>query len=52
MLDASDGELESMAVLVPVNRVVENVIIYLTDPSKCDPRFTKIVQSSSAALPV
>lgn len=53
MLDTVDSDLESMAVVVPSNRIVESVIVYLVDSSKSDPRFVKLIQSqaSSSAVP-
>jgi hypothetical protein len=37
-----------MAILVPSNRVVENVMIYLASPDKCDPRVIQLIKSGLA----
>ena len=45
LLEANTKQLESMAVVMPANRIVENVLIYLMARDKCDPRFIKLVQN-------
>lgn len=44
MFDHEKLTLSSMAFAVPINRTVENVVTYLMDQSKCDPRFTQAIQ--------
>jgi hypothetical protein len=42
MIDVSgknEAEASSMAIVYPLNRLVENVVLYLLDPSKCDSKF-------------
>lgn len=51
MLEDGSKQVESMAVLVPSNRVVENVIIYMLSPAKCDPRVSQLIQSSQGLSP-
>jgi hypothetical protein len=48
MLDSNEKQIESMAILVPSNRVVENIIIYLASPDKCDPRVIQLIRAGSA----
>lgn len=43
MLD--EGKLDSMAVLIPINRTVESIMIYIIEPEKCDSRFVNIVRT-------
>lgn len=42
MLDAS--KFDTMCIVVPMSRHVEQVILYLLDPSQCDKRFAGIVR--------
>jgi hypothetical protein len=42
MVDESN--FESMYMVVPVNRFVEQTILYLLDPEKCEPKFAEAVR--------
>lgn len=45
MLDAS--KLESMVTVVPANRAVENVLLYVVDKNQCDPKFVALLRQTS-----
>jgi hypothetical protein len=47
MLDSKEKHIESMAILVPSNRIIENIFIYLASPDKCDPRVIQLIRSGS-----
>jgi hypothetical protein len=48
MIDASGGKqsFSTMCIAVPVNRYVEQVMLHLLDPGKCDKRFAQSVRGS------
>lgn len=46
MLSVASQNLDTMAVLTPVNRNVELVFQYLVDPKKVDQKFFKIVRET------
>lgn len=48
MIDTQAGVAESMAVIVPVNRLAEHVMVYLLAPNKCDPRFVQAIRGNTA----
>ena len=45
MLEPPTKSIESMAVAVPVNRTVENVLLHLLGSSLVDPRFTAALKN-------
>lgn len=47
MLTTKDSKVDSMAVLVPVNRNVELVLQYLLNPAKTDPKFVKLIREAA-----
>jgi hypothetical protein len=51
MVEVVKGEeildVESMAIIIPVNRLVEHVLMYLIAPSKCDQKFVLGVRGTS-----
>lgn len=47
-----DGNVDSLAFLVPTNRIVEHTMLYILNPSKCDPRFVHAVRSELGKPPV
>lgn len=47
MLDGNDPEIDSMAMITPMNRDIEHAIIYILDPNKADPRFVNMLLSKN-----
>lgn len=45
MLEASNGGVDTMVVIVPITRPVEHVILYVMDTEKCDERFVRAVKA-------
>jgi len=45
MLEPPNKGIESMAIAVPTNRTIENVLLYLVKSSFMDPRFTIILNN-------
>jgi hypothetical protein len=43
MLNTQNGNMETMIITIPSNRVVESVLLYILDPKKCDPKFIKLI---------
>lgn len=41
----SDKKLETMVHIVPMNRTIESVTLYILDRGKCNPRFIKSLNS-------
>lgn len=46
MLDHATGELDSQAYVSPINRTVEEVITFLLDRDKCNPKFVELLKKS------
>jgi len=51
MVNTASGTAESLAIVTPVNRLVEHVLMYIVQPSKCDPRFVALVRGEAAPPP-
>ena len=49
MVNTKTGTVDTLAIAVPINRLVEGVLTYLLSPSKCDPRFVQAVRGQQAA---
>jgi hypothetical protein len=45
------SEAETMAIVQPVNRLVENVTLYIVSPARCDPKFLHGVRGSAEPRP-
>jgi hypothetical protein len=45
MVDAS--KLESMITVIPANRAIENVLLYILDKNQCDPKFTALLKQTN-----
>jgi hypothetical protein len=45
MLDPSG--LDSMAVIVPINRTVEEVMSYVLNPKQCNPKFVALIKQQN-----
>jgi hypothetical protein len=45
MVDAS--KLESMVTVIPVNRAIENVLLYILDKDQCDPKFIALLRQTN-----
>jgi len=45
MVNTNDGTVDSLAIIIPVNRVVEASMLYILNPSKCDPKFVQAVRT-------
>lgn len=43
MLEHESSELQSMVLVVPMNRTVESFLIYLLDREQSDPRFLSLI---------
>ena len=46
MLSPIDKRLETLCLLIPANRVVEQVLVYLVRPAKVDARFVQLFRAS------
>lgn len=44
MLDHSTSELDSQVYVSPINRTVEEVITFLLDEEKCNPKFIELLR--------
>ncbi|HED38483.1 MAG TPA: hypothetical protein ENI76_09625 [Ignavibacteria bacterium] len=44
MLDHSTSELDSQVYLSPINRAVEEILTFLLDKEKCNPKFIEILK--------
>lgn len=44
MLDHSTGDLESLVYVSPANRTVEEVLTYMLDKDKCNPKFIEMLK--------
>ncbi len=44
MVNTETSGIDSMGILVPINRTIEGVLLYLLAPNKCDPRFVRLVR--------
>lgn len=42
MIDNS--KLESMVTVIPINRAVENVLLFITNKDQCDPKFVALLK--------
>lgn len=51
MVSTTTGEVESMGILVPINRTIESVLLFVIAPNKCDPRFIRLVRGDQGAPP-
>jgi hypothetical protein len=47
MLNTQNGKMETMIITIPANRIVENVLLYVLDIKKCDPKFIKLVRDGN-----
>jgi hypothetical protein len=47
LVDADAKKLETRVLIIPVNRYVEGVIVYMLHPSKCDPRFIQAIRGTA-----
>lgn len=48
MINTQNSEMETMIITIPSNRMVENILLYILDPKKCEPKFVKIVREGNA----
>jgi len=51
MVNVGAGTSESLAIVTPVNRLVEHVLMYIMQPAKCDPRFVALVRGEQPIQP-
>ena len=45
MLEASNGNVDTMVVIVPVTRPVEHILLYVMDREHCDERVVRAVRA-------
>ena len=51
MVNTTNKTVESMAIVAPSDRTCECVVRYLLTPTKCDPRFVRIVRGTEKMIP-
>jgi hypothetical protein len=51
MVNTTSHTAESMAYATPEDRLAEHVMLYMLIPSKCDPKFVRVVRGAAAAPP-
>lgn len=44
MLDHGSGSLDSQAYVTPINRTVEEVLTFILDKDKCNPKFVEMLR--------
>jgi hypothetical protein len=48
MLDTNPLDFQSMAVVTPLDRTIEGILLYLLSKNECDPRFVALIKGTSS----
>lgn len=49
MVETASRSVDTLVVVVPVNRTAEQVLLYMMSPQKCDPRFVRAIREAPTA---